>query len=223
MEEMAATRGTMKRPMASIGAVVAALVLPLGISAPAMADDGSNLVVNGNFAEPEVQGESEAFVEAVPGWQGHPFNILNDDYVRPPAGSAPGTQSIDLNAGGQGYLRQLVTTTEPGMTYTLSFDLAGNPFGGPAVKTGDFYVNNVRAGSLDFDTTGKSGTDMGWVTKSYTFTASDPPTDILFLTTTTNSDAGPVITNVSLAAPSDADACCWLGIGEFCLLGTGAA
>ena len=43
-----------RRPMASIGAVVAALVLPLGIAAPAMAVDGPNLVVNGNFAEPPV-------------------------------------------------------------------------------------------------------------------------------------------------------------------------
>ena len=194
-----------RRPLAAIGAVAAALVLPLGMSAPAIAVDGPNLVVNGNFAEPVVpDGQPGLFPTEVPGWESSTgdFEVTNDTTWTPPAGSAPGTQSVDLNPNVASEIQQTVPT-EPGMTYTLTFDLAGNLFNDPAVKTGDFYVEGARAGSLDFDTTGTSGTDMGWVTKSYTFTATDTATVISFASTTPN-NFGPVITNVSLVATPDA-------------------
>ena len=202
-----------RRRLASIGAVVAALVLPMGVAAPAMAAEGPNLVVNGNFAEPPIaDGDPEEYhVGSIPGWQGPFIDLINDEHMTPPAGSTAGTQSIDLNSDGPSYIEQTVPT-EPGKTYTLSFDLAGNPLQGPDMKSGFVYIDGHSAGLLDFPTTGRSPTDMGWVTKWYTFTATDTATVIRFASTTTydapdpetDSQAGPMITNVSVVATPDA-------------------
>lgn len=103
------------------------------------------------------------------------------------------------------HLRQTLATT-PGTTYTLTFALAGNPGGrsSPNQKTGDLQIGSTTyAGALDFDTTGQSRTDMGWATKSYTFTATGTSTPITF-TSTTGGGAGPVITNVSMEQPPTA-------------------
>jgi choice-of-anchor C domain-containing protein len=95
-----------------------------------------------------------------------------------------GTRSLDLvgdqNVGGV----EQTFDTVPGATYQVSFDLAGNPQGPPTIKP-----LKVSAGAVvqnyTFDTTGKTLSNMGWVTNQLTFTASGPATTLSFISDTT--------------------------------------
>lgn len=195
----------LKRKLLSIGALVASAALVVVAAAPAQAA-GTNLVTNGNFALPVVPSGS-ATVSSLPGWflvTGSDFEVVSAGTFTPPAGSAPGTQSVDLNPNGPTNINQLSIPTVAGTTYTFSFDLAGNVNGAPAVKTGVFGTN---AGGPDqsftIDTTGRTGANMGWVHETLTFTASASTTNI-GIKSNTAGDFGPVITNVSVVATPDA-------------------
>ena len=106
------------------------------------------------------------------------------DYIGLYWAASNGTRSLDLvgdqNVGGV----EQTFDTVPGATYQVSFDLAGNPQGPPAVKP-----LQVSAGAVvqnyTFDTTGKTLSDMGWVTHQLTFTASGPTTTLSFVSDTT--------------------------------------
>jgi choice-of-anchor C domain-containing protein len=110
--------------------------------------------------------------------------------------AAAGVQSVDLNAVQPGTVRQTFATT-PGHTYTVSYSLAGNPGGAPAVKTGQVLVNGQHLQSFSFDTTGRTRAAMGWVTKKLAFVAETTETTLTFASTTQGS-AGPAIDNVRL-------------------------
>jgi choice-of-anchor C domain-containing protein len=100
---------------------------------------------------------------------------------------------VDLCALAAGSLAQTFPTI-PGARYNLRFDLAGNPAGTPAVKTLRVMVAEVSQ-DFSFDTTGKSLTNMGWVTKSLSFKATSPATTLTF-ESLDNTFYGPVIDNV---------------------------
>ena len=81
-------------------------------------------------------------------------------------------RSLDLvgsGAGGIGGISQTFDTV-PGQTYVVSFDLAGNFGAPPVIKPLAVTVNGVTT-NFTFDTTGATGTNMGWVTRSVQFTA----------------------------------------------------
>ena len=46
------------------------------------------------------------------------------------------------------------------------------------------------------DTTGKTGTNMGWITQHFTFIAKEATSTLLFESTTLGSPAGPALDNV---------------------------
>lgn len=198
----------LRRSLIPVGAVLASATLVLVAAAPAQAA-GTNLVVNGNFASP-ADGGFISTPPGIPGWTasgGQPnFEIVSAVTITPPAGSAPGTQSIDLNVDSPEFIVSSLMSPVAGHAYTLSFDLAGNPngvaVGSPAVKTGTFQINQVQVGTLDFDTTNRSGTNMGWVHKSVVFTATNG-LELRFLSTTPGA-YGPVITNVSVVEVPEA-------------------
>lgn len=85
-------------------AVVAAVgvIAALGLALPAAAapPPGTELVINGNFAQPQVATHQP--VASLPGWTliGGSAEIDGASVFTPPAGSAPGTQSTDLNGYG---------------------------------------------------------------------------------------------------------------------------
>ena len=97
--------------------------------------------------------------------------------------SADGTNSIDLNGFGPGFVSQDIATT-PGTSYTVMFALAGNPGDPLHGDPQDLKRMSVSAalalGVYEFNTTGKSLTNMGWVEKSFTFTATDATTTLTF-------------------------------------------
>jgi choice-of-anchor C domain-containing protein len=92
-----------------------------------------------------------------------------------------GNFSLDLVGQGFGFggIQQTFDTV-PGVTYQVSFDLAGNPGAGPTIKPLTVTVGS-DVHSYTFDTTGKSGTAMGWTTQVFTFVATSSSATISFL------------------------------------------
>ena len=106
------------------------------------------------------------------------------DYIGGYWAASNSARSLDLvgdqNIGGI----QQTFNTIPGAAYQVSFDMAGNPAGPPTIKP-----LQVSAGAAvqnyTFDTTGKSVSNMGWVTNQFTFTASGLATTLTFTSDTT--------------------------------------
>lgn len=111
--------------------------------------------------------------------------------------AAEGDQSVDLNGSGPGAVAQTFSTV-PGATYTVTYALAGNPGGGPALKTGNALVDGQDFQDFSFNTTGKSLTNMGYVNRQFTFQATNSATVIAFASTTTTGPYGPVVDDVRI-------------------------
>ncbi len=131
------------------------------------------------------------------------WNVVsgNIDYIGTYWTSADGSRSIDMNGNVPGAISQTFATI-PGHTYTVTFDMAGNPDGGrygsPAVKTMNVDTGGTPA-SYSFDTTGHSDANMGWQQETYTFTATSSSTTLTFTSTTTGGPFqwfGPALDNV---------------------------
>ncbi|WP_158795128.1 choice-of-anchor C family protein [Streptomyces sp. NRRL S-337] len=114
--------------------------------------------------------------------------------------AAKGKQSMDLNGNGTGAVSQTFATVT-GTAYTVTYALAGNSDGqAPAVKTGTVLIDGQNVQDLSFDATGKTHTDMGYVTRQVHFVATGKSTTLTFASTTPNSDGGPVIDDVTVIA-----------------------
>ena len=116
-----------------------------------------------------------------------------DSYWQP----QDGVNSVDLNGGGQGGMSTEITDLVVGSAYEVSFYLAGNPDGGPVVKT---VGVDVGAGQLTytFDTTGQTSSDMGWAEYVYTFTATGTSQTLSFASLD-EGFYGAALDNVSIA------------------------
>lgn len=129
------------------------------------------------------------------------------DYMGSAWQTSNGSRSLDLSGVSAGTVAQTFDTTS-GQTYTVTFDFAGNPgYGsGTGVKTMTVSVNNSGGTSQDFtfDTTGKTLGNMGWVEKTFTFTASAATTTLSFASKV-NSVYGPALDNVRLNGSTGAD------------------
>ena len=103
-----------------LGGIVLLVLACIGTASAA------NLVKNGGFEEPWL-GETVGFVEC-------PDAVLQDwvvggagiDHIRTYRAPSEGKQSIDLSQKGSGSVSQSIPTTPSG-SYTLSFDMTGNP------------------------------------------------------------------------------------------------
>ena len=108
---------------------------------------------------------------------------------------AEGNGSVDLSGLNAG----LVTTplnTVAGQQYVLSFYLAGNPDGGPAVKSLQVQVGNLTQ-SFTFDTTGHTKTAMGWILESASFMAVG--NDTITFRSQVNTAYGPALDGVTVS------------------------
>lgn len=151
----------------------------------------ANLVLNGSFED----GPSGVIVLTL----GSGSNVIKNwtvagsiDYIGTYWTASQGGRSLDMNGVGAGSIEQTFLTT-PGDTYNVTFDLAGNP-SDPVVKT--LRVSAAgRFQDFTFDTTGKTLTNMGWITKHFTFRAKWDTTTLLF-ETLTSGNGGPALDNV---------------------------
>lgn len=140
-----------------------------------------------------------------PGWTVSVGNI--DWESSPPCGWAAsnGSSSLDLvGNGGIGGVSQTFNTT-PGVTYTVTFDMAGNFGGAPTIKPLTVTVDGVTQ-NYTFDTTGATGSAMGWTTHSFTFVATSTTATINFVSDITSGNAGAALDNVSILPPGPPDA-----------------
>ncbi|WP_374986967.1 choice-of-anchor C family protein [Streptomyces fradiae] len=115
--------------------------------------------------------------------------------------AAEGEQSVDLNAAQAGAVAQTFTTAA-GRQYTVTYSLAANPEGGPAVKTGRVLVDGQNFQDFSFDSTGRARAAMGYVTRQFTFVANGPTTTLGFASTVGGA-YGPVVDDVRVD-----EACC---------------
>jgi choice-of-anchor C domain-containing protein len=121
--------------------------------------------------------------------------------------SEDGSYSVDMNGTPTTAVPSTVGTitqtfdTSPNSTYVVQFYLAGNPDGGPAIKTLWVSATGTAAQSYTFDTTGHTDTSMGWVQDGYSFVATSNSTTLTFAADPGNtSNNGPALDNVTMTA-----------------------
>lgn len=120
------------------------------------------------------------------------------DYIGSRWAAGEGVRSLDLSGVTTGTIYQTVTGFTPGMAYRLSFLLAGNPEGGPSVKTARVGVGSSFA-DYSFDTTGYSASSMGWRSEWLDFIATSSSLSISFAGLD-NHPYGAALDQVSVAA-----------------------
>jgi choice-of-anchor C domain-containing protein len=106
-----------------------------------------------------------------------------------------GAWSIDLSGVGAGTLSQSFDTVV-GTSYQVGFDLGGNFYGSPSVKTGIVSAAG-NSQTLSFDNTTSTVTNMGWAHQSFTFIATGISTELSFASTT-DGNAGIALDNITI-------------------------
>jgi choice-of-anchor C domain-containing protein len=148
----------------------------------------SNLIVNGSFEQSSINPGSfkdvPAGSTAISGWT---VTLKHIDYIGGLWVASDGKRSLDLEGSVcntrsstdcLGGVEQTFATVA-GHDYNVSFDLAGNLYSGPKVKT----IKVSAAGksqTFTFDITGHNTAKMGWKTEQWTFTATSTSTTLEF-------------------------------------------
>ena len=157
---------------------VAGLAVFVLVAMTASASVRANLLTNGSFEAGPVIAELSGFVDlpvgstAIAGW-----TVTRDeiDYIGTSFWQhADGIRSLDLNGtSGVGGIAQSFTT-DPGVAYLVTFDLAGSPGGAPVKGMAVTAVGQSQ--DFSFDSTSQTVSDMGWIGRSWTFTADSTAT-----------------------------------------------
>lgn len=185
----------MKKKITSIGlGAMLALVL-IGSSFAAVVG------TNGSFETGPAVPASPGFVvlgagdTSVTGWEVGSGTV---DYINGYWVASDGVASFDLtgSSGAAGSVFQTLTTVV-GATYTVTFDLSGNPAGPPALKLGTVQATGAPSQPLSYDVAVNSNTlgNMKWEPQLYSFMATSSST-ILTFTSTTSGYFGPALDNV---------------------------
>ena len=152
------------------------LALALFVAGPASA---TPILSNGSF---EVGTDPGAFLALAPGatdltsWEIIGAGV---DYIGSHWQAGEGGRSLDLSGPGPGGVRQTFATIV-GASYEVTFAMAGNPSGVQGVKELRVMAASASA-DYSFDTTGRSKTDMGWVTYTFNFVANSATTTLEFM------------------------------------------
>jgi choice-of-anchor C domain-containing protein len=158
-----------------------------------------NLIVNGSFEDGPDPGDQFVTLDkgstAIKGWEVTQGDIdyINASYWQ----AAEGRRSLDMNGAQPGAIAQTFKTKK-GQKYRVTFSLAGNPDGGPAEKKIQVSAAGKKA-EFTFDGTGKARDAMGWVTKTWDFTADADMTTLEFASLI-DGNAGPALDNVVVVA-----------------------
>ncbi|MDQ7250174.1 choice-of-anchor C family protein [Dongia sedimenti] len=153
-------------------------------------------VKDGSFEDPHVAGTFIALPGGSDQLNGWVIGGAGVDHIGSYWQASEGGQSLDMSNLDAGSISRELTGLTAGREYTVTFDMAGNPDGGPTVKSLKIEVGGASA-DYDFDTTGHSKADMGWQTKSFTFVATSD-TETLTFTSLTPGAYGPALDNVSI-------------------------
>jgi choice-of-anchor C domain-containing protein len=176
------------------------LSLALVLAACGMQANAANLVVNGDFESNVVAsgGGFDTFSAISQGLTGWKIELRSVDLVGSYWTAAGGNNSLDLNGTGKSVISQTLNTVA-GQLYNLSFDLAGNPDGGPAVKLLSTNIAGSSPSLYSFDTAGKTKSNMGWTNYSTTFYAVSNQTTLTFASMVSGA-YGAALDNISVTA-----------------------
>lgn len=173
-------------------------VVALFLAQSASAVTAPNLITNGGFDDSMVfAGEFKTYAHgdnALTGWtiQSGSVDLINRYWT-----AANGSYSLDLSGNEDGVISQSFGTVV-GQKYLVSFSMAGNPDDqSDPVKT--MQVGLSQGPLLTFDTTGKTRSDMGWVTKSFEFIAAGVSSQLTFASLN-DSAYGAALDNISVIA-----------------------
>ena len=175
------------------------------LSVPAMAN-----VTNGSFEDGTDPGSRLGLSigsTAITGWTVYGIGSgLLIEYIGSYWAASDGSRSLHLNGpDGPGGVSQTIATV-PGVSYQVTFDMAGNPDGEPTIKelTVDAYAGGALLHkSFNFDITGHSRNSMGWTRNEWTFTAFAESTTLAFWSSAWGGQSetlGPALDNVSVVA-----------------------
>jgi choice-of-anchor C domain-containing protein len=165
----------------------------------------ASLLSNGSFESgslPTATGTTlTAGSTAITGWVVGGRGI---DYIGTYWQASDGSRSIDLDSGTilgpgpyDGSISQTFPTT-PGQAYLVTFDMAGNPDGGPALKSLEISAAGQSA-VVSFLNSNQTHSNMGYQPREFPFLATDPSTTLTFVSLS-GTGYGPVIDNVAVIA-----------------------
>lgn len=161
----------------------------------------ANLLVNGSFelgTDPGTFSTVGVGGTDITGWDVVTENV---DYIGSYWQASDGVRSVDLNGSNgsnpKGAIAQTFATTA-GTLYKLTLDYAGNPDGEPPIK-GLYASVDGNYGTLSFDVTGKSLSNMGWLS-AIGYWVADDSSATLELGSLYDGYFGPAIDNVSVEA-----------------------
>jgi choice-of-anchor C domain-containing protein len=180
-----------------IRAASAALIALVGTLSMAGSALGFSGISNGGFESGDVSGAPWATLGTGSTAQtGTTNESVSDDWIYTYWSASEGARSIDLSGDGPGVLSQVLATTA-GNTYTVTFDLSGNPACGPAVKTLTVGASGAQSTAFSFDFVAAGATlgDMKWAKQTYAFVATGSTATLTF-TSTTGGICGPALDNV---------------------------
>jgi choice-of-anchor C domain-containing protein len=166
--------------------------------------------INGSFESGSFDSASfdtiQAGSTAITGWT---VGLNSVDWIGTYWNAQNGSRSIDLSGAANGSLSQIFDTVV-GQAYDVQFYVAGNPDGGPVIKTFDAGVT-VSVPEF-FDNSGFTKSAMGWTLYSFDFTATSISSTLTF-SSTTNTPYGAALDNVSVAAIPEASTWAMLLLG----------
>ncbi|GHF40139.1 hypothetical protein GCM10018790_17160 [Kitasatospora xanthocidica] len=183
-----------------IAAVALLAAATTALAVPAHAAGGNRALSHfddGSFESPKAPANSFSTLSA--GQVIGPWRVTAGNVDLIGAGfwqAAEGDQSVDLNGNTTGTIAQTFTTV-PGTTYSVTYALAANPAGGPAVKTGRALIDGQDFQDFSFDSTGKTLAAMGYVGRQFSFVAQNSSTTLTFASTVAGA-YGPVLDNVQV-------------------------
>src|SRR5271157_4784657 len=197
---VAANTGTSSRTATLTIAGLAFTITQSGTSGGGGGGGTSVNLVNGSFEQPGGNDILGATGTTITGWT--VVAGTNVDYIHTYFTCSDGVFCLDLDGTpGAGGIAQTFATTS-GAAYTVTFDMAGNPGGGPSVKQMRVQAAGQSA-NFSFDITGHSANSMGWTTKTWTFTANSSSTTLEFDSLDGASSLfGPALDNVRVTAGS---------------------
>ncbi|GAB2596458.1 DUF642 domain-containing protein [Kribbella endophytica] len=108
-----------------------------------------------------------------------------------------GRQSLDLNGNGNGSIERSVPA-QLLTTYKVTYAVAANTEGPPALKTGKVTVNGHQVDTIAVDTAGRSNQNMGWVYRTFYFTNLLSSSSVLAFAGTSGTIWGAVIDDVKV-------------------------
>jgi len=172
--------------------------------------NAQNLVTNGSFESQIVASSSDQYSAGDTRLTGWTIGGGGIDHISTFWQPAQGAQSIDLSALSAGFISQSFATV-PGRQYAITFAMAGNPSDNPDTKSMTVAFGTTTFPTQSFSTAGRSGSDMGWDTRTLFATATTASTTLTF-TSLNNQANGAALDNVSVVAVTVPEA------GTFALL-----